>query len=595
MVVDTLLTTDLDVVGTANVNNLFVSGITSIPGGVIDLADIICDSIEVQGNALINTLNVTSTSTLAGVTATAIAATNITATGTVATTNLNSTTSSTGATTTTTLNSTTVSASSVSSAGAVTGGSLVTVGSISGGSMTLGAPLPESSGGTGQTSLVLVTVGNATTAGSATLAGTSTTVSGGGTGTVLVQTSPGITGFITTQTAGTVLTSNGVNTLPSFQTPGVGSVTGVLPVANGGTGVTTSTGTGSVVLNTSPALVTPDIGVASGTSLEVTGITESVSYTTGTIICHGGIGITGNVISNANITAALNVTGGGFTSPNGNFGAINGKFISLFNSENATGPSTGAIQAQSGGISCATDLWAGGAITSNTTQNATSASTGAVRIPTGGLGCASDIWGGARVTANSSTATVGPGTGAITTPGGIDCTTFYCPAISGVTSINNSPFVYLQGVWTPELTAILPSDDAAFLVDINTTYIKQNGFYVAIGNMYIISCDIEFTQSNNANTIGVAIENIPGVSFTKGPSGTYGLDTYMEPATPGGIEDNAPAFSLYNATTNRWEQLVGIVPLVPIASSLVPYLYVNGNGPAIGTYKINWTAVAHKV
>jgi hypothetical protein len=35
------------------------------------------------------------------------------------------------------------------------------------------------------------------------------------------------------------------------------SLTGVLPVANGGTGVTTSTGTGSVVLNTSPTLLSP--------------------------------------------------------------------------------------------------------------------------------------------------------------------------------------------------------------------------------------------------------------------------------------------------------------------------------------------------
>jgi len=44
------------------------------------------------------------------------------------------------------------------------------------------------------------------------------------------------------------------------------SSTGVLNVASGGTNVTTSTGTGSVVLNTSPTLVTPALGTpASGT------------------------------------------------------------------------------------------------------------------------------------------------------------------------------------------------------------------------------------------------------------------------------------------------------------------------------------------
>jgi hypothetical protein len=45
------------------------------------------------------------------------------------------------------------------------------------------------------------------------------------------------------------------------------SVTGTLPVANGGTGVTTSTGTGSVVLNTSPTLVTPILGTPTSVTL----------------------------------------------------------------------------------------------------------------------------------------------------------------------------------------------------------------------------------------------------------------------------------------------------------------------------------------
>jgi hypothetical protein len=42
---------------------------------------------------------------------------------------------------------------------------------------------------------------------------------------------------------------------------------GVLAVANGGTGVATSTGTGSVVLSNSPTLVTPTLGAASATSI----------------------------------------------------------------------------------------------------------------------------------------------------------------------------------------------------------------------------------------------------------------------------------------------------------------------------------------
>ena len=49
-------------------------------------------------------------------------------------------------------------------------------------------------------------------------------------------------------------------------------ITGVLPVAHGGTGVTTSTGTGSVVLSNSPTLVTPALGTpSSGVVTNLTG------------------------------------------------------------------------------------------------------------------------------------------------------------------------------------------------------------------------------------------------------------------------------------------------------------------------------------
>lgn len=59
--------------------------------------------------------------------------------------------------------------------------------------------------------------------------------------------------------------------------------TGTLPVARGGTGVTSSTGTGSVVLSNSPTLVTPTLGVASATSVNKVVITPPVAAATLTI------------------------------------------------------------------------------------------------------------------------------------------------------------------------------------------------------------------------------------------------------------------------------------------------------------------------
>lgn len=61
---------------------------------------------------------------------------------------------------------------------------------------------------------------------------------------------------------GNVLISGGVGVAPSYGKVGLTThVSGTLPVANGGTGVTSSTGSGSVVLSASPALTgTPTSG-----------------------------------------------------------------------------------------------------------------------------------------------------------------------------------------------------------------------------------------------------------------------------------------------------------------------------------------------
>jgi hypothetical protein len=89
----------------------------------------------------------------------------------------------------------------------------------------------------------------------------------------------------------TTLTANGrvssiTNTAIAISADAVTS--GTLAVARGGTGVTTSTGTGAVVLNTAPTL----------TSINVTNTTVSTSNITGAITVSGGIGVKGNVSAN---------------------------------------------------------------------------------------------------------------------------------------------------------------------------------------------------------------------------------------------------------------------------------------------------------
>jgi len=95
------------------------------------------------------------------------------------------------------------------------------------------------------------------------------------------------------------------------------NVTGTLPVANGGTGATTSTGSGSVVLSTSPSLTTPSLGVATATSINGTTVPSSATLlttTTGVTTFAGGTtGLTPASATSGAITLAgtLAVANGG--------------------------------------------------------------------------------------------------------------------------------------------------------------------------------------------------------------------------------------------------------------------------------------------
>ena len=150
-------------------------------------------------------------------------------------------------------------------------------------------------------------------------------------------------------------------------------VTGTLPVANGGTGVTTSTGSGNTVLSTSPTLVTPVLGTPTSGTLSNCTVdgTNKVGYigapqSTNTTVAASDAGkhiyftggSTATLTVNTNATTAIDV-GTTILVVNNNSGnlTISGAGVTFQLANGATGNRTVATKGMATLLKVATDTW----------------------------------------------------------------------------------------------------------------------------------------------------------------------------------------------------------------------------------------------
>jgi len=411
---DEIDTIDLNVTGTATVNELVVSTIGF-------------DSLDVTGATTLNTLQVSGLAQLNG-----------------------------GATTTT----------------LTTPVANITTANIT--NTNLATPLPAAQGGTGQNNLAAVTVGKASD------------VDGGQTGQVLVQVNVGDTGYVGSSDVGSVLTCNGALVVPSFQYPSVSNVTGVLPVLNGGTGVTTATGTGSVVRATSATLVAPTCNFITATSTE-----NATSTFTGALLAP-----TGGISCGKNLFA--------------------GQKVIAQSSEESTNTDTGGIQTL-GGIAAKKNIYGGGKFVTLSTEDATPDTNSGSFQTLGGIAAKKNITSNQDIQANQNLISVfGIGLKNLAADvsykrvlGGLSSNTIlrinpdsaYPQAeILNLSKINTFSFGFARGTFTPVMKTL--KEVGGGLVETPwhlPTVNYSTGYYERIGSTVHVSLATSITINGNMN------------------------------------------------------------------------------------------------
>ena len=171
----------------------------------------------------------------------------------------------------------------------------------------------------------------------------------GGTGQTTANAAFNALAPVQTTANGKYLKSNGTDTSWDQIDISTGDITGTLPVANGGTGVTTSTGTGNTVLSTSPTLTTPTfVTPTNSTYGNIKALFETATITASAPSSTANFDIVTQAVqyytSNASTNFTFNIRGDGSTSLNSILSTGQSVTIALLVTNGATPYYPNAIQ-----------------------------------------------------------------------------------------------------------------------------------------------------------------------------------------------------------------------------------------------------------